>query len=77
MLSLAILRYSDMQGSCQEADTWVEQALQHSAILQEHLRTYALKGIPILQLTLADFSSRLDTLHDYLLQCMEAAMSRH
>ncbi|KAK9837746.1 hypothetical protein WJX74_004123 [Apatococcus lobatus] len=64
-------------GSSQEADAWVEQALQHSAILQEHLRTYASKSIPILQLTLAGFSSRLDTLHDYLLQCMEAAMSRH
>lgn len=66
-----------LQGSSQDADAWVEQALQRSAILQEHLRTYASKSIPILQLTLADFSSRLDTLHDYLLQCMEAAMSRH
>ena len=64
------------QGSSKEADEWVEQALHQNAVLQEHLQTYASRSIPIVQLTLADFTTRLDTLHDYLLQCMEAAMSR-
>ena len=43
--------------------------------LQAHLCSYAAWGVPIVECKLSQQHRAVDQLHDYLLQCIEAATS--
>lgn len=45
-------------------------------LLQDHLCTYEDRNVPVVQINFGNFSDTLDQLHDYLLQCIESAMSQ-
>ena len=51
----------------------LEDAVEQLQALQAHLCSYAAWGVPVVECKLCQQRRAVDQLHDYLLQCIEAA----
>ena len=62
--------------SDQEITATADATYRRLRLLQGHLCSYAKCNVPVVTLDVANFSDTIEQLHDYLLQCIESAMSQ-
>lgn len=53
----------------------LEMRVERGRLLQEHLVAFEGVGLPVIHVQYGNFSAAVDTLHEYVLQCIQLSMA--